>query len=148
MATREEAIQAIKDYPSIDKKIHDRREEIEYPYKGDVDDNIGGGRAENVRDESLEKTVAKLVDDDPTLSYLYAEEKAVRKALSKCVKKGIRSLIDDATYDIIYEFYLRENRVYNVEQIAEKVNLSRRAVYKHRDAFIEEVRINLNQSAQ
>ena len=147
MATREEAIQAIKDYPSIDKKIHDRREEILVPYNPFEDENIDGGRAQNVRNESLEHSVEQL-EMDPVLSYLYAEEEAVRKALSKCVKKGVRSLLDDATYDIIYEFYLRENRVYNVEQIAEKVNLSRRAVYKHRDAFIEEVRINLNQSAQ
>lgn len=147
MATRDEAIQVIKDYPSIDKKIHDRREEILVPYNPFEDENIDGGRAQNVRNESLEHSVEQL-EMDPVLSYLYAEEETVRKALSKCVKKGVRSLLDDATYDIIYEFYLRENRVYNVEQIAEKVNLSRRAVYKHRDAFIEEVRINLNQSAQ
>lgn len=143
MATREEAIQAIKDYPSIDKKIHDRREEILVPYNPFEDENIDGGRAQNVRNESLEHSVEQL-DADPVLSYLYAEEKAVANVLSKCVKKGVRSLIDDATYDIIYELYLRENQVYNIDQIADKVCLSRRSVFRRRDAFVEEVMANLN----
>ena len=147
MATREEAIEVIKNYPHLNRLIHDRRQAILHPYQEFRDENINGGRAQNVRNESIERSVEQL-DADVELKALYKQQEAVSLVLSKCVKKGVRSLLDDATYDIIYEFYLRENRVYNVEQVAEKVNLSRRAVYKHRDAFIEEVRTNLNQSAQ
>ena len=147
MATREQAIEVIKDYPHISRLIHERRQAILFPHNEFADDNIGGGRAQNTRNESVEHAVFNLADD-PELKRLESERQAVEASLDKCVKKGIRSLLDDATYDIIYEFYLRENRIYNVEQVAEKVNLSRRAVYKHRDAFIEEVRRNLSQSAQ
>ncbi|HJE97924.1 hypothetical protein [Ligilactobacillus pobuzihii] len=142
MATRDEAIQAIKDYPIIDKKIHDRREEILVPYNPFEDENIDGGRAQNVRNESLEHSVEQL-EMDPVLKYLYAEEKAVATVLSQCIEKQVRSLLDKATYDIIYEFYLRETQIYNAEGIGKKVHLSRGRVYARKDAFIAEVQKEL-----
>ena len=143
MATRDEAIQVIKDYPHLNRLIHERRQAILHPYQPFEDENINGGRAQNVRNESIERSVEQL-DADVELNALYKQREAVSLVLSKCVKKGVRSLLDDATYDIIFELYLRKNQVYNIDQIADKVCLSRRSVFRRRDAFVEEVRTNLN----
>ena len=143
MATREETIEVIKNYPHLNRLIHERRQAILHPYQEFRDENINGGRAQNVRNESIERSVEQL-DADVELNALYKQQEAVSLVLSKCVKKGVRSLLDDATYDIIFELYLRENQVYNIDQIADKVCLSRRSVFRRRDAFVEEVRTNLN----
>ena len=143
MATREETIEVIKNYPHLNRLIHERRQAILHPYQEFKDENINGGRAQNVRNESIERSVEQL-DADVELNALYKQQEAVSLVLSKCVKKGVRSLLDDATYDIIFELYLRENQVYNIDQIADKVCLSRRSVFRRRDAFVEEVRTNLS----
>lgn len=143
MATREETIEVIKNYPHLNRLIHERRQAILHPYQEFKDENINGGRAQNVRNESIERSVEQL-DADVELNALYKQQEAVSLVLSKCVKKGVRSLLDDATYDIIFELYLRKNQVYNIDQIADKVCLSRRSVFRRRDAFVEEVRTNLN----
>ena len=143
MATREETIGIIRNYPHLNHLIHERRQAILHPYQPFEDENINGGRAQNVRNESIERSVEQL-DADVELNALYKQQEAVSLVLSKCVKKGVRSLLDDATYDIIFELYLRKNQVYNIDQIADKVCLSRRSVFRRRDAFVEEVRTNLN----
>ena len=143
MATREETIEVIKNYPHLNRLIHERRQAILHPYQEFKDENINGGRAQNVRNESIERSVEQL-DTDVELNTLYKQQEAVSLVLSKCVKKGVRILLDDATYDIIFELYLRKNQVYNIDQIADKVCLSRRSVFRRRDAFVEEVRTNLN----
>lgn len=143
MASRKDAIAAIQDYPNLEMRISRRKEEIEYPYQVDEDENIGGGRPQNVRSEVIEKKLEKK-DNDPVLKFYLNQQYAVESTLAKCVKKDVRSLLDDATYDIIYEFYLRETQIYNADQISERVNLSRRAVYNRREAFIEAVQAKLN----
>ena len=143
MTTRAETIEIIRNYPRLNRLIHERRQAILHPYQAFEDENINGGRAQNVRNESIERSVEQL-DADVELNALYKQQEAVSLVLSKCVKKGVRSLLDDATYDIIFELYLRENQVYNIDQIADKVCLSRRSVFRRRDAFVEEVRTNLN----
>lgn len=143
MATREETIEVIKNYPHLNRLIHERRQAILHPYQEFKDENINGGRAQNVRNESIERSVEQL-DADVELKALYKQKEAVSFVLSKCVDKQVRSLLDNTTYDIIYEFYLRENQIYNAEGIAEKVGLSRRSVYDHKNAFIDAVMERLN----
>lgn len=146
MASRDDAIEAIKSYPDYERDYRKRELEIKYPFDAYPDENINGGKAQNVRDESTENTVYRLVDD-PVLNYLDWQKNAVEGALKQCVDKQVRSLLDKATYDIIYEFYFRETQIYNAEGIAKRVNLSKRSVYDRRNAFIEAVKIRLNQTA-
>ena len=147
MASRDDAIEAIKNYPDYERDYHKRELEIKYPFDAYPDENINGGKAQNVRDESTENTVHRLVDD-PVLNYLDWQKNAVEGALKQCVDKQVRSLLDKATYDIIYEFYFRETQIYNAEGIAGKVNLSKRSVYDRRNAFIKTVQNKLNQTAR
>lgn len=145
MASRDDAIEAIKNYPDYERDYHKRELEIKYPFDAYPDENINGGKAQNVRDESTEDTVYRLIDD-PVLNYLDWQKNAVEGALKQCVDKQVRSLLDKATYDIIYEFYFRETQIYNAEGIGKRVNLSRARVYARRDAFIQVVLDNLNNS--
>lgn len=147
MATRAETIEVIKSYPHLNRLIHDRRQAILHPYQEFRDENINGGRAQNVRNESIERSVEQL-DADVELNALYKRQEAVSFVLGKCVDKQVRSLLDNTTYDIIYEFYLRENQIYNAEGIAEKVGLSRSGMYKRKDAFINAVQERLSKSGQ
>ena len=102
-----------------------------------------GGRAQNVRNESIERSVEQL-DADVELNALYKQQEAVSYVLGKCVDKQVRSLLDNTTYYIIYEFYLREDQRYNADGIAAMVGLSRRSVYDHKNAFIDAVMERLN----
>lgn len=145
--SRDMAIDVIQDYPNLERRIEQRKQEIEAPYHAHIDENIGGGRPQNVRNESIEKTI-ELKDEDQELAIYYWQRDAVRSVLRQCVNKQVRSLLDRATYDIIYEFYFREMQIYSADGIAEKVNLSRRSVYDRRNAFIEAVRKKLTETAQ
>lgn len=143
MTTRAETIEVIRNYPHLNRLIHERRQAILHPYQAFEDENINGGRAQNVRNESIERSVEQL-DADVELNTLYKQQEAVSFVLGKCVDKQVRSLLDNTTYDIIYEFYLREDQRYNADGIAAMVGLSRRSVYDHKNAFIDAVMERLN----
>ena len=145
--SRDVALDAIRDYPNLDMRIERRKQEIENPWRPSTDDNVGGGKPQNVRSEPIEKAL-ELKEADDELNLYYWERDAVEYVLKLCVDKQARSLLDRSTYDIIYEFYLRENQIFNADGIAARVKLSRRSVYNRRDAFIEAVRKELDRTAQ
>ena len=142
MATREQAIKAIKDYPHISRLIHERRQAVLFPHDEFADENIGGGRAQNTRNESIEHAVFNL-SDDPELKRLESERQAVEAVLEQCVKKDVRSMLDDATYQIIQEFYFEDVRRHDAVGIGNMVGLSKTRVYARRDAFIKAVQNEL-----
>ena len=143
MASRDDAIEAIKSYPDYERDYRKRELEIKYPYDAYPDENIDGGRAQNVRDESTENTVYRLVDD-PVLNYLDWQKNAVESILSQCVDKPVRTLLDRATYEIIYEFFFANNRHYDAVGLGKHLSLSRSRVYARRDAFIKAVQKELS----
>lgn len=142
MATRDEAIKVIKSYPDYERDKRRRELELRYPFDNYPDENVGGGRAQNIRDESLENEVSRVLSD-PKLIELEQNKNAVESILKQCVDKQVRSLLDKATYDVIYEFYFAEVKRYNAQAIADKVGLSRARVYARKDAFIDEVQKEL-----
>lgn len=139
MATRDEAIQVIKDYPDYERNRRRRELELRYPFDACSDENIGGGRAQNVRDESLENEVSRVLSD-PKLIELERNKNAVESVLRQCVDKQVRSLLDKATYDIIYEFYFAEVKRHNADSLTQIIGVSRTQIYERRNAFIEAVR--------
>ena len=139
MATRDEAIQAIKDYPHYERNKRRRELEIRYPFDKYPDENIGGGRAQNVRDESLENEASRVLSD-PKLIELERNKNAVKSVLKQCVDKQVRSLLDKATYDIICEFYFAEVKRHNADSLAQIIGVSRTQIYERRNTFIEAVR--------
>lgn len=143
MATRDEAIQAIKEYPDYEQNKHRLELEIRYPFDAYPDENVGGGRTQNIRDESLENEAERVLSD-PQLIALERNKNAVESVLKQCVDKQVRSLLDKATYDIIYEFYFAEVKRHNADSLAQIIGVSRTQIYERRNAFIEEVRQKLS----
>lgn len=142
MATREEAIQAIKRYPDYERDKRRRELELRYPFDAYSDENIGGGRAQNVRDESLENEVSRVLSDHKLIE-LERNKNAVESVLKQCVDKPVRTLLDRATYEIIYEFFFANNRHYDAVGLGKHLSLSRSRVYARRDAFIKAVQKEL-----
>jgi RinA family phage transcriptional activator len=119
----------IREYPVIDGYIHNREVELTNKFQEFKDENVGGGRALNKRDESV-ADMAITMAEDKRLNNLRKNERAVRESLQES---------DPITQDIIYELYTRENCVYTLEGLAQKAHLSLAAVKKRRLRFFEKV---------
>ncbi len=119
----------VEDYPNYSRYIAQREEEILYRYNEFQDENIGGGKAENVRDESNEYVAISLAEDK-NLNSLKRQQNAISEALAHC---------GQTTYDIVYELYLRENQQYTLDGIARITHFSRRQVINLRNKFFEDV---------
>jgi len=119
----------VEDYPNYDMYIKQRENEIMYRHQEFQDDNIGGGKAQNVRNESGEYEAITLADDR-YLNSLKRNERAIEQALES---SGV------FTRDIIYELYFRSNQRYTLDGLAEKIHFSRRKVINLRNDFFEDV---------
>lgn len=119
----------VRDYPTSEMYINRREQELMNKFQEFKDENVGGGRAQNRKDESTERMAITLAEDR-RLNNLKKNEEAVRKALESS---------DQITKDIIYELYLRENCILALEGIAQKAHLSVAAVKKRRIKFFEKV---------
>ncbi|GBG95204.1 transcriptional regulator [Ligilactobacillus salitolerans] len=128
----------IRDYPNTSKYISDRRQEIIYRHQEEVDENIGGGRQQGKRDESGEKMVITLAMDK-RLRVLEEHAHAVEKCLKKCATYEGVGLLDQITYDIIYELYITDLQRYSLEGVAMECHLSVRQARNRREAFFEEL---------
>ncbi|MFT9004112.1 MAG: hypothetical protein ABF991_05320 [Liquorilactobacillus hordei] len=89
--------------------------------------------------ERLEKEKEITVVKHKELVYLRDNQRAVERVLKKCITSVGKGVFDNITYDIIYELYLREMSVLNLDGVANKVHLSVSQVKKRRQAFFEEV---------
>lgn len=126
----------LRSYPLMSQLIAERELEIKYPHRP-VDENIGGGKAQNVRDESLERMIIKLVDD-PQLKELHQQENAIAECLQAT---------DPITYAIIDELYLTERRSLTQAGLALKYFMDERTVRKRRDKFLLSLDKKLTQNA-
>lgn len=128
----------IRDYPNTSQYVSDRRQEIMYRHQEEVDENVGGGKQQGKRDESTENMVITLAQDK-RLRLLEEHAKAVEKCLKKCATYEGVGLLDQTTYDIIYELYITEFQRYSLEGVAMKCNLSVRQARNKREAFFEQL---------
>lgn len=89
--------------------------------------------------ERLEKEKNTTVVKHKELVYLRENQRAVERVLKKCITSIDQGALDNITYDIIFELYLRETAILNTEGIAQKVHLSVSQVRRRRQIFFEEV---------
>lgn len=89
--------------------------------------------------ERLEKEKEITVVKHKELVYLRDNQRAVGRVLKKCITSVGKGVFDNVTYDIIYELYLRETVILNLDGVANKTHLSVSQVKKRRQAFFEEV---------
>lgn len=119
----------IREYPTSEMYIKRREDELINRFQEFKDENVGGGRTQNKKDEGVE-CMAITLAEDRRLNNLKRNEEAVRKILESS---------DPVTRDIIYELYLRENCILTLEGIAQEAHLSRSQVHRRRDNFFKEV---------
>lgn len=89
--------------------------------------------------ERLEKEKDITLTKHRELVYLRDNQRAVGKVLKKCITSVGKGVFDNVTYDIIYELYLREIAILNLDGVANKSHLSISQVKKRRQAFFEEI---------
>ena len=124
----------LRDYPKLDSYIKKREEELRIPYKP-VDENVGGGRAQNKRSEP-ELNMLITIDEDRCLRNLRRNKKAVDDAL------------DDSSTDtitIITELYFKKRQEYTIDGLVAngKIYVSRAQAFILRDKFLKKVAQNL-----
>lgn len=121
----------IREYPVSETYIKKREDELMNKFQEFKDENVGGGRAQNRKDDGVEQLAITLAIDK-RIENIKRNQEAVGKALENSAPE---------TQDIIYELYLRENAIYNTEGVAQKVNLSVSQVRRRRNKFFEKVAI-------
>ncbi len=89
--------------------------------------------------ERLEKEKEITIVKHKELMYLRDNQRAVGRVLKKCITSVGKGVYDIITYDIIYELYLRETAILNLDGVANKTHLSVSQVKKRRQVFFEEV---------
>ncbi|WP_283578844.1 transcriptional regulator [Limosilactobacillus ingluviei] len=119
----------LRDYPQLEKRIKQRREEIMHP-TFDRDDNIGGGRS-NVPSNYLERRIIKM-NDDEELQTLIKEKQLIDLCLDES---------DEETQTIIKEVYMGRTPQYSLSGLiaAGKIYCSQTRAYKLRDDFFNDL---------
>lgn len=120
----------LRDYPKIDGYIERREEELRYP-TAPQDENVGGGKAKNVRTENEFKTLVT-IDEDRRLNALKRQRDIVSDALDGA---GVD------TETIIRELYFKKRPAYTLPGLIEnnKLHCGRHKAYELRNNFVKEV---------
>lgn len=120
----------LRDYPKIDRYIAKRIEELKYPTTP-IDENIGGGRAQNKRVESVEMMVIT-IDEDRALNSLRHQRDVIDDCLDECGKD---------TETIIKELYFNRRPQFTMNGLIQNniVSVGLRRAYDLRNQFIEKV---------
>lgn len=121
--------QILRDYPRLPEYIKKREDEIMHPFNANVDENVGGGRAQFKKNESTELTAITLAQDR-RLSCLENNYKVITKNLKQT---------DDITREIIKQLYFKEFPDLTLIGVSERLHISRSDLSKKRTNFFEKL---------
>ena len=118
----------LKDYPDIDKHIHEREMELRYPVLP-ADENVGGGRAQNKIAEPVLNMMIT-IDTDRRLYNLKRNQKAIDDTLDE---------FGNDTYTIINELYFKKHPGFTLNGLVQnhKILVGKDKAYKLRNSFFE-----------
>lgn len=117
----------LRGYPKVDWAIKNREREIMHPYNPDHDDNVGGGKSNIVDADGVSRDAIALATD-PRLRGLEFERQCVEITLHRS---------DDLTRTIISERYFKNGS--NDLYLANELNVTRTAVNRHRNKFLDQL---------
>lgn len=100
-----------------------------YPFSGERDENVGGGRG-NVPDTLSVERKALSIGYDRKLRVL----KKYKELVGDCYDNT-----DEITKEIISELYFKRHPTLTVRGVAQKIHSSRNTVSRKRKAFIESI---------
>ncbi|MDT7015403.1 transcriptional regulator [Levilactobacillus namurensis] len=119
----------LRDYPKIDKYIEQREQELRYPVTP-VDENVGGGRAQNGFNDSTDRLIITL-DEDKRINAL----KKQRQVIDDCLDE-----VGEDTEIIIDELYFRKRPRYTIDGLITNglIHVSRRKAFYLKKQFIHD----------
>lgn len=125
---------SLKEYPKLPKYISEREEELRYPVKPQ-DDNIGGGKALNKRNEKQEYMMIT-IDEDKRLNAL------------KRKYRVITSCLDDAgsiLEVILNELYFKNHPEHTLNSLVVEhiIPVGRSAAFEIRQKFFDKLALEL-----
>ena len=117
----------LRDYPKIDKYIEQREQELRYPVTP-IDENVGGGRAQNGFNDSTERLIITL-DEDKRINAL----KKQRQVIDDCLDE-----VGEDTEIIIDELYFRKRPRYTIDGLVVNhlIGCSRATAFRLKKQFI------------
>lgn len=118
----------LRKYRDMDKMIEERRLELG-KRKQAVDENIGGGRAQNKNNNSTFDLVQRLVDD-PELHALEHNRRVITQALRNT---------EEITRSIIQYMYINKYTRYDYTATADVLHISERTLVRKRAFFFEQL---------
>lgn len=119
----------LRDYPKIDKYIEQREQELRYPVTP-VDENVGGGRAQNGFNDSTDRLIITL-DEDKRINAL----KKQRQVIDDCLDE-----VGEDTEIIIDELYFRKRPRYTIDGLISNglIHVSHTKAFGLRNKFVKE----------
>ncbi|MFT8911333.1 hypothetical protein [Leuconostoc pseudomesenteroides] len=118
----------LKQYPYFNLLERERRTEIEQS-KGEIDENVGGGRSSFSENHAHENKAIKF-SDDVILSTIKHNRATVDKLMSQ---------LEDYQKTIVEMSYFQRFNRYDVVKIAKVANVSRATVFRFRKRFISQL---------
>lgn len=118
----------LKQYPYFNLLERERRTEIEQS-KGEIDENVGGGRSGFSENHAHENKAIKF-SDDVIISTIRHNRATIDKFLSQ---------LDDYQIKIIEMSYFQRFNRYDVVKIAKVANVSRATVFRFRKRFVAQL---------
>ncbi|HJE87099.1 hypothetical protein KB236_01865 [Levilactobacillus brevis] len=117
----------LRDYPRSNRIIADYEESLRSPYRDGRDENVGGGRMQNNRDDRVEN-MAISIATDRTLRNLHLYQETVSRVLGRS---------DPDTRAIIDLLYFHPANQVNISGVAMRMHMGRTAVSRRRAAFFK-----------
>lgn len=122
--------QVLQDYPKFDKYIKKREDALLYRFNELTDENVGGGRALNKKNDAVERQ-AITIAEDKCIFNLKMNKLAVERTINK---------FDEETNCIISEMYFNHYRRYtNVRDASDILHISYSTINRKRKLFFEEL---------
>lgn len=127
--TKTKQVEAIlKQYPYFNLLERERRTEIEQS-KGEIDENVGGGRSSFSENHAHENKAIKF-SDDPIISTIRHNRSVIDKFMAQ---------LDDYQITIVEMSYFQRFNRYDVVKIAKVANVSRATVFRFRKRFVAQL---------
>lgn len=128
----------LEDYPNYQAYVDSRIYELEHPV-GEIDENIGGGKAQ-FKEHNVVDNMLITIEEDHRLNELRREHYAIRACYDEA---------DEDIQKICYELYFKKYNTRKYHTISDMCNggallLSQSAAYDKFDDFMHQLAMQLN----
>lgn len=126
-------ISLLVDYPDYEKHVERRNFELRHPI-GEIDENVGGGRAQFKQNDTVDRMLIR-IDEDNYLNALRHEHYIIRACFEDA---------DEDVQKICQELYFKKSKNKKYQTIADMCNagallLSKTVAYDKFDEFMREI---------